>query len=477
MSLPDARRLVRAVGRAFYDDDAVVLLDALCRNEYLVDYEKAGRSPLEDRLGLQTKQIRTTLQLLYNDCLIERFVQHYRRADAAKGTRRRNHIFFYINYLHFVKLTRLRLHQMVRVIEDQEGANAAVDTLYFCPRCKLESDLVSAMEYQEADSDRFHCGRCFNDVFEVVFLEEIADKAGADRQAGVRTLKQKRQDQISDLPGFREGLEDLLHKIDLFPLPPPENLPREHIENEVDEHAARVARGGGQGGGPGGAKGGQGAGYTAGEWVNAAGQNVQVRLVSDVDEATALAAASAPASKRMKADEVDLSASELPAWMQRDQSGRTSSNAVQDAMERTAKKASHGAVAMPANVNVMHGGASSRLQQLQRQEQAQGGASGNGSAGNVAVGNASGSGAAGASASVEAPEPAGLKRSPSEQLLDEERLERERGITVLVAGKEMALSDVKPEDEHKMTPEEYDAYVAHASKGADDADEFDDDFS
>ena len=63
-----AKNLVRAVARAFYDDDAVVLLDALCRSPYLLDHDLAGRGPLDEKLNVGSKQLRRTLQLLWEDC-------------------------------------------------------------------------------------------------------------------------------------------------------------------------------------------------------------------------------------------------------------------------------------------------------------------------------------------------------------------------------------------------------------------------
>mmetsp|Transcript_5420 Transcript_5420/g.9472 ORF Transcript_5420/g.9472 Transcript_5420/m.9472 type:complete len:99 (-) Transcript_5420:1227-1523(-) len=89
MSLQHAKTLVRTVGRAFYDDDVVMVLDALTREPFLIDHESAGRSPLEDKFGLQSKQVRRSLMVLYEDCLIEKYVRTWRAPDAPKGTRRK----------------------------------------------------------------------------------------------------------------------------------------------------------------------------------------------------------------------------------------------------------------------------------------------------------------------------------------------------------------------------------------------------
>jgi hypothetical protein len=45
--------------------DAIVVLDALCRERYIIDHEQAGKGPLEDKFGLQAKQVRKVLQGLH----------------------------------------------------------------------------------------------------------------------------------------------------------------------------------------------------------------------------------------------------------------------------------------------------------------------------------------------------------------------------------------------------------------------------
>ena len=59
-----AKELVRTVGRAFFADDAVVVLDALVDDAYLRDDE------LSERFQLPSKQMRSVLQRLQHEKLV-----------------------------------------------------------------------------------------------------------------------------------------------------------------------------------------------------------------------------------------------------------------------------------------------------------------------------------------------------------------------------------------------------------------------
>lgn len=50
--LDTAKRLVRAVGRAFYSDEVVVMLEMLLRDRYLRD------STMDKRVGISAKLVR-----------------------------------------------------------------------------------------------------------------------------------------------------------------------------------------------------------------------------------------------------------------------------------------------------------------------------------------------------------------------------------------------------------------------------------
>mmetsp|Transcript_44700 Transcript_44700/g.71417 ORF Transcript_44700/g.71417 Transcript_44700/m.71417 type:complete len:452 (+) Transcript_44700:77-1432(+) len=450
MSLGYAKRLVRTVARAFYDDDAILVLDALCRNPYLIDHEQAGRGPLEEKFGLQSKQVRRTLQSLYDDSLIEKYVRNYKDPGAVKGTRKKKRTFWYINYLHFVKLVMLRLHFMIKVISDKEEEQVTTDKLYFCPNCKEEYDLLTAISSQDMETAQFFCQKCERDLDEKIFLKENKAQVKTKKSAsGAKTLslKEKRSTQILEDVGLRDGIEDLLKKIKEFPIPPSTNLPSDHIETEIQVHKEKVEKEKHGGGGGGGGHGGGGHGE-AGSFVNQSGQNVQVKILSE--------SGMAAQAEEKKATTVDYSAAELPAWMQRDVTGAISSSAIQDAQERQAKRQRTGVTSATAAASLARGGASALLNA--RTEKADE---------NV-------------STSEKEPVPT-LGRSDSELRLDEEKRELESSTMVMVAGVKKRLGDVTKEDEDNMTAEEYEQYSSlaktlHHDDNDSNEDEDEDDF-
>mmetsp|Transcript_22560 Transcript_22560/g.51806 ORF Transcript_22560/g.51806 Transcript_22560/m.51806 type:complete len:92 (-) Transcript_22560:19-294(-) len=70
-----AEALIATVARAFYDDDAVCLVDVLLLEKYLRDDDMAPR------LSLPAKQLRRTLQFLEE----EQLIKHELVDDLAMG--------------------------------------------------------------------------------------------------------------------------------------------------------------------------------------------------------------------------------------------------------------------------------------------------------------------------------------------------------------------------------------------------------
>ena len=70
-----AEALIATVARAFYDDDAVCLIDVMIRDKFLRDDDMAKR------LQLPAKRLRATLQFLTE----ENLVRHEDVNDLAQG--------------------------------------------------------------------------------------------------------------------------------------------------------------------------------------------------------------------------------------------------------------------------------------------------------------------------------------------------------------------------------------------------------
>jgi transcription initiation factor TFIIE subunit alpha len=82
-----AEALIATVARAFYEDDAICLMDVLLRDKYLRDDD------MGPRLSLQPKQLRKTLQFLQD----EHMVKFEEVDDLAQGGSQASK-FWYIDY-------------------------------------------------------------------------------------------------------------------------------------------------------------------------------------------------------------------------------------------------------------------------------------------------------------------------------------------------------------------------------------------
>lgn len=60
-----AESLIATVARAFYDDEAICLIDVLIRDKFLRDDDMAPR------LNMPAKKLRATLQFLYEEHLVK----------------------------------------------------------------------------------------------------------------------------------------------------------------------------------------------------------------------------------------------------------------------------------------------------------------------------------------------------------------------------------------------------------------------
>ena len=90
-------RLVKTVGRAFYTDTVVVVLDALLREKYIKESE------LAPRLRLKEKDIRAVLTRLENSDLM---IKHESLLARDQDGKNRQHKFYYIDFQFFVDVCR-----------------------------------------------------------------------------------------------------------------------------------------------------------------------------------------------------------------------------------------------------------------------------------------------------------------------------------------------------------------------------------
>lgn len=135
-----AENLIATVARAFYDDDAVCLIDVMIRDKFLRDDDMAPR------LHLPSRKLRSTLQFLQDEHLVKSELVDDLAQGGSQATK-----FWYIDYNHAVHTIRLRLH-MLRKELDQAEVRARSSSFYLCPlyktrRCNGTLDLSKVESY------------------------------------------------------------------------------------------------------------------------------------------------------------------------------------------------------------------------------------------------------------------------------------------------------------------------------------------
>jgi transcription initiation factor TFIIE subunit alpha len=116
-----AERLIATVARAFYDDDAVCLIDVMIRDKFLRDDD------MQQRLQLPAKKLRATLQFLQEEHLVRSELVDDLAQGGSQATK-----FWYIDYNYAVHTIRLRLFLLQKELE-QAANRARSSSFYLCP--------------------------------------------------------------------------------------------------------------------------------------------------------------------------------------------------------------------------------------------------------------------------------------------------------------------------------------------------------
>jgi transcription initiation factor TFIIE subunit alpha len=148
-----AEALIATVARAFYDDDAVCLIDVMIRDKFLRDDDMAKR------LQLPAKRLRATLQFLTE----ENLVRHEDVNDLAQGGSQATK-FYYLDYNRAVHSIRLRVH-MLKVKLEKAEMDSRSSSFYLCPgyeksRCNGRYTEEEAQRVLDMTSGRFLCQEC-----------------------------------------------------------------------------------------------------------------------------------------------------------------------------------------------------------------------------------------------------------------------------------------------------------------------------
>ncbi|CAB9519677.1 transcription factor IIE subunit 1 [Seminavis robusta] len=148
-----AEALIATVARAFYDDDAICLIDVLIRDKFLRDDDMAPR------LSLPAKKLRATLQFLQEEHLVKSETVDDLAQGGSQATK-----FWYIDYNHAVHTIRFRLHLLRKQLEAAE-LRARSSSFYLCPgykdkRCNGRYTEEEAQQVVDFTSGLFLCQEC-----------------------------------------------------------------------------------------------------------------------------------------------------------------------------------------------------------------------------------------------------------------------------------------------------------------------------
>lgn len=199
-------RLVKTVGRAFYTDTIVVVLDALLREKYIKESE------LAPRLRLKEKDIRAVLTRLENSDLM---IKHESLLARDQDGKNRQHKFYYIDFQFFVDVVRYRLFLMQRRVDAQQSSDIQ-EVKFECPTCKLQISMLDATRSRSADQ-KFICTRCcphdnFRERDAEKYYTLISLETHLASLKNATTLKNKLLDAMSVSP-YHESIYALLKEL------------------------------------------------------------------------------------------------------------------------------------------------------------------------------------------------------------------------------------------------------------------------
>jgi len=229
-------KLVHSVGRAFYTDDVVVVLDALMRYPHYVREQE-----LAPRLKLQSKTVEKVVNLLTSDRLIS-----FEELSDEHG---RNSKYYYIDHVHFFNVILYRIGMLQLKLKESEKEENQLG-YYSCPTCHKKYNDIDVVMLMSRDY-KFICPDCCPDCITYSAIDSephytlvTVDNRG--KQSEIQILRDKVNKQLCELPGSHDGIFEILSELkdkELMRNLPSENIKRgyraskivdEVIKNEVD---------------------------------------------------------------------------------------------------------------------------------------------------------------------------------------------------------------------------------------------------
>jgi transcription initiation factor TFIIE subunit alpha len=210
-----AEALIATVARAFYEDEAVCLIDVLIRDKFLRDDDMAPR------LSLPAKKLRSTLQFLQEEHLVKYETVDDLTQGGSQATK-----FWYIDYNYAVHSIRLRIHLLRKQLEKAE-MRARSSSFYLCPgynskRCNGRYTEEEAQQLVDLDSGLFLCQACYmqydadpNAPSKGTYTLQLVDNTKDLRLAmdNMRHVTVQLSGKMIGNTQLRAGIYDLLQKV------------------------------------------------------------------------------------------------------------------------------------------------------------------------------------------------------------------------------------------------------------------------
>jgi transcription initiation factor TFIIE subunit alpha len=210
-----AEALISTVARAFYEDEAVCLIDVLIRDKFLRDDDMAPR------LQLPAKRLRATLQFLTEEHLVRSETVDDLAQGGSQATK-----FYYLDYNRAVHSIRLRLHLLRKKLEKSE-LQARSSSFYLCPgykskRCNGRYTEEEAQQVLDHRSGLFLCQECAKNYENdpnappvETYTLQLVDNTKELKQAmdNLRRVNVQFSSKFIGNHQIRAGIYDLLQKV------------------------------------------------------------------------------------------------------------------------------------------------------------------------------------------------------------------------------------------------------------------------
>ncbi|KAK0547606.1 hypothetical protein OC846_004800 [Tilletia horrida] len=149
----DIRRvkvLAQRVGRLFYDDPQILLLDQLCTVEII------PAEVLASRVGRTIKEIGAMLLRLLEDRLVAIHRRTEIRDPSNPHARPVNKSYYYISYPRFLKVIRWRMMSLNKQIQEA-GSRNLENKGFICPRCGKTYDSLDVANLYDPFTNELCC--------------------------------------------------------------------------------------------------------------------------------------------------------------------------------------------------------------------------------------------------------------------------------------------------------------------------------